>query len=82
VLVFGGIPIGAAALVAILVLAPGAMRAPRYRPGGAWDYQPVWYLPHPQHSGPISSAPAAGHPALPAASAEPVRAGGGASGEW
>ena len=83
VLVFVGIPLGVFVLVAALVLGPGAMRAPRYRPGGAWDYQPVWYLPHPDPSGPAAGQPAAGQPpALPAAAVEPVRASGGASGEW
>ncbi len=95
VLVFVGIPAGVFILMAILVLGPGAVRAPRYRPGGSWDYEPVWYLPHPAHSGPVSSlaggtgsgAPALpGRPALAGRStdlpAEPVQASGGASGEW
>lgn len=91
VLVFLGIPVGIFALLAIVVLGPGAIRSPRYRPGGSWDYEPVWYLPHPAHSGPVSSlatgAPAVpGRPALAArptdAPAEPIAASGGASGEW
>ncbi|MGI8666812.1 MAG: aa3-type cytochrome oxidase subunit CtaJ [Jatrophihabitans sp.] len=88
VLVFAGIPAGVFALAAILVLGPGAMRSPRYRPGGSWDYNPVWYLPHPEHSGPVSSLQAAGtgdaghRLALPGSIAEPVKASGGASGEW
>ena len=76
--------------MAILVLGPGAMRAPRYRPGGGWDYEPVWYLPHPAHAGPVSSLAEgnrSGAPALPGRRRprirpEPVRASGGASGEW
>jgi len=88
VLVFAGIPGGAFVLVSAAVLGPGAVRAPRYRPGGAWDYHPVWYLPHPEHSGPVSSLQAAGTAeagarlALQDTVAEPVRASGGASGEW
>lgn len=88
VLVFVGIPAGVFTLVAILVLGPSAIRAPRYRPGGAWDYQPVWYLPHPDHAGPVSSlqagstAAASARLALSDTVAEPVTANGGASGEW
>jgi hypothetical protein len=90
VLVFVGIPAGVFALMALLVLGPGAMRAPRYRPGGAWDYDPVWYLPHPDHAGPVSSLAAGTRSGLPALSGrvageeqvEPVQASGGASGEW
>src|SRR5690242_13825454 len=95
VLVFVGIPAAVFVVLAIMVLGPGAIRPPRYRPGGSWDYEPVWYLPHPAHSGPVSSlaggtgtgaAALPGRQALPArpaaAAAEPVSASGGASGEW
>jgi hypothetical protein len=86
VLVFAGIPAGVFALAAVVVLGPGAARAPRYRPGGAWDYNAVWYLPHPTHSGPVSSLHGTGSPgarlALHGTVAEPVKASGGASGEW
>jgi len=95
VLVFVGIPVGVLVVLAILVLGPDAIRAPRYRPGGSWDYEPVWYLPHPAHSGPVSSlaggtgtgaAAPPGRPALAGrpteAPVEPVAASGGASGEW
>jgi hypothetical protein len=89
VLVFVGIPAGVFVLMAILVLGPAAMRAPRYRPGSAWNYDPVWYLPHPDHAGPVSSLAAgnrSGAPALPGRTGtdpvEPVKASGGASGEW
>ncbi|MEO6699977.1 MAG: hypothetical protein ABI140_06005 [Jatrophihabitantaceae bacterium] len=82
VLVFGGIPLGVFGAVAALVLGPGAVRAPRYRPGGAWDYHPVWYLPHSQQPA-VESAQVAGQPAaLTGSVAEPVVATGGASGEW
>ena len=89
VLVFVGIPAGIFLLLAILVLGPGAMRAPRYRPGNGWDYEPVWYLPHPAHSGPaaaLAEPNRTGAPALPgrvgSSPVEPARASGGASGEW
>jgi hypothetical protein len=84
VLVFAGCPLGVVAVVALLVLGPGAMRSPRYRPGGSWDYKPVWYLPHPDHDGPVSALQGnvAGRLALTGSVAEPVEASGGARGEW
>jgi hypothetical protein len=88
VLIYAAIPIGFFALMAAIVLGPGAARAPRYRPGGGWAYQPVWYLPHPEHAGPVSSQAAGAleapgsrlalHGSVPAA----AKANGGASGEW
>ena len=54
-LVFVGIPAVVVLVVAALVYGPGNDRAPRYRPGGPWQFNPVWYLPHPEHSGPVSS---------------------------
>jgi hypothetical protein len=83
VLVFAGIPIGAFAVVAAVTLGPGAARSPRYRPGGPWDYRPVWYLPHPAHPGPASNLAGAAQAALGArAVSEPAEPTGGASGEW
>ncbi|HEX8080453.1 MAG TPA: hypothetical protein VF557_09610 [Jatrophihabitans sp.] len=54
-LIFVAIPAVATLLVAVMVYARSAERTPRYRPGGPWPYEPVWYLPHPEHSGPVSS---------------------------
>ncbi len=61
-LIFAGIPIVATLLVTAMIYARSAERGPRYRPGGPWPYEPVWYLPHPDHSGPVSSM----HPSGPA----------------
>lgn len=88
VLVYIGIPALAFALVAALTLGRGAGRTPRYRPGAPWQYEPVWYLPHPEHNGPVSSlevrtnAAASSRLALHGSVPEPVKASGGASGEW
>jgi hypothetical protein len=88
VLVYVGIPAAAFALFAVIVLGPGAARAPRYRPGSPWDYKPVWYLPHPAHSGPVSelqatgAAQASSRLAVTGNVTDPVEASGGASGEW
>jgi hypothetical protein len=88
VLVFVGIPVGVLALFAAVILGPSAARAPRYRPGSPWPYQPVWYLPHPEHTAPVSTLQAAGaleagtRLALHGRVSEPAQASGGASSEW
>lgn len=94
-LVFIGIPAVVVLLVAVVVYARANERTPRYRPGGPWQFNPVWYLPHLEHTGQGSSQHAAGagtrpaaleaagaRPALAGRAAEPVTASGGASGEW
>lgn len=87
-LVFVGIPVAFIALMSVLVYARNTDRTPRYRPGGPWQFEPVWYLPHPQQQKPVSSLHAGEHqsdgtrPALTGRTAEPVVASGGASGEW
>jgi hypothetical protein len=86
-LIFVGIPAGVVLIVAALVYGRANERTPRYRPGAPWRFEPVWYLPHPQHSGPVSSMHRAEleadtRRALPGQVAESVVASGGASGEW
>jgi hypothetical protein len=95
-LIFVGIPLAVFLLAAALVYGGAAARTPRYRPGGAWQFQPVWYLPHPEQVRPAPSTPpvamldgAAGRTlpsgasrALPGQLQETVTASGGASGEW
>jgi hypothetical protein len=93
VLVFVGIPVGVFALMALVVLVPGAAQSPRYRPGSPWSYEPVWYIPHPDalppadRTSPVATPGAASRQleagiaaAQPATT--PTSAGGGASGEW
>jgi hypothetical protein len=64
VLVFAGIPVLVFGVLAVLVMAPGAARAPRFRPGEAWEHPPVWYLPQPDRA---DAAEGVGrHAALPA----------------
>jgi hypothetical protein len=88
VLIFVGIPLGVFLLFALLTLGPGAARAPRYRPGSPWNYRPVWYVPHPDHDGPVSTLQAYGSSAastrlaVRGAVEQPAKASGGASGEW
>lgn len=78
VLVFAGIPIAVIALVTLAVYGRALMHQPnRYRPGRGWDYEPSWFVPHPQalpHGG-------TAHAALEGATTT-VTPVGGASGEW
>jgi hypothetical protein len=88
-LIFVGIPAAAVLLFAVLVYARAGERTPRYRPGGPWQFEPVWYLPHPEHAGPGSGLHSAAGEHAGARQAitgrviaEPAVASGGASGEW
>ncbi len=61
-LIFVGLPAVVFLVVAALVYGGAAARTPRYRPGGPWQFEPVWYLPHPEdavHPGPAASTPPA-----------------------
>lgn len=70
VLVFGAIPLGIIALIALAVYGKSMVRQPnRYRPGKAWNYPPTWYVPHPDA-------------VVTQDGATRTTAVGGASGEW
>ncbi len=72
-LVFVGIPAGIILLIFLAVYGKSLTRQPnRYRPGKAWDFEPSWYVPHPEV--------VAG--ALPTGQRSSTTAVGGASGEW
>jgi hypothetical protein len=43
ILVFGVIPLGATAVIALLVMLPSLAKGPRYRPGLDWQATPEWY---------------------------------------
>ncbi len=83
-LVFVGIPFGLFLLIAAAVYGPTMMHTNRYRPGKPWTYAPVWYLPHPDHSAPVSApgTQRALNAAAGAASTPQSDVMGGASGEW
>ncbi len=69
-LVFVGIPAAIILFLFLAVYGKSLARQPnRYRPGKAWDYEPAWYVPHPDV--PSGSAPVTS-----------TTATGGASGEW
>jgi len=93
VLVYAGVPALILGSLALMVLGPGAVHVPRYRPGQPWDHKPVWYLPQPEwtpDAGGSSTASLEGRPtpaALPAGSrsgfgSDVPTAKGGAHGSW
>lgn len=70
-LIFGVIPVGIVAVIALLVSLPSIAGGPRYRPGLDWDSNPEWY-----------GAPGAEADAEPGAYAGPAVGGAtGARGE-
>jgi hypothetical protein len=74
VLVFVGIPAGIIAVIFIAVYGKSMTRQPnRYRPGRPWDYEPSWYVPHPD---------AVVNPVSPSQASVATTAVGGASSEW
>ena len=86
-LVFVGLPLGAALVLAAAVYGPTMMRPNRYRPGRPWTYEPVWYVgsPHRIPSRPTLPAGSTRARALTAsimADVEQNTAVGGANGEW
>jgi hypothetical protein len=77
ILVFAAIPLAIYGLVALLTMRDRVAKAPRYRPGQAWDHPPVWWTANPagvgDHAGPTAaSTSGAGKPT----------AKGGARGSW
>lgn len=67
VLIFAGIPIAVAVVVAGLVYAGGgARRSKRYRPGREFEFRPVWFLSAPQTLGGEARS------ALPGGKSEPA----------
>ena len=68
-LLFVAIPAAIIAVLALLTLRPGKDRRPRYKPGQPWEHKPVWYEPHPVHTGGgHGPAPAHGPAAVPGGS--------------
>lgn len=77
VLVFVGIPVLVVALLALMVFGPSQLRqqSHRYRPGKAWTYPPVWYLPRPHDE---NTTPT--HQAVGASERQAISSGGPGSG--
>ena len=50
-LVYAVAPLAVIAVLALLTLVPGRRKKVRYKPGQAWEHEPVWYEPHPVGGG-------------------------------
>jgi hypothetical protein len=87
VLTFVGIPLAIVAVVTVAVYGRSMIRQPnRYRPGKPWNYEPSWYVPHPEAVTTAAGSSGAGS-ARAITGAVPTKtttttAVGGASGEW
>src|SRR4051812_3940453 len=70
ILIYVVIPVGIFLVIAFFSVLPSLLRRPRYRPGRAWNYDPLWFG-------------GADDPNKAVAAARPgVTARGGASAEW
>ena len=78
-LVFVVIPAAIYGVIALLTLVPKMSRAPKYRSGQEWTYDPVWWSANTGDTG----AHADSSVAADAQAGEPVRtARGGSRGNW
>jgi hypothetical protein len=77
ILVYAVAPLAVIAVLALLTLVPGRRTRPRYKPGQAWEHEPIWYEPHPEAAGGHGD-----HPALTAGSTPAAGPRGGARGTW
>jgi hypothetical protein len=75
ILVFAVIPLGIYAVIAMLTLRERFAKAPRYRPGQAWEHPPVWWAGNPEGGG-FAAAPSQ------SGGAARRTAKGGARGSW
>ncbi|WP_040922444.1 aa3-type cytochrome oxidase subunit CtaJ [Saccharomonospora xinjiangensis] len=75
ILVFVAIPLAVYGFFALVTLRSKFASRPRYRPGQAWDYPPVWWTANPEGAGQHTAD--SGH-----GDAAPSKVRGGASGNW
>jgi hypothetical protein len=76
--VFVLIPLAIYGLLALLTLRQKFAGKARYRPGGSWEYEPVWWTGNPEGIGGHAEPVLVGQPDQHAASI----ARGGARGNW
>lgn len=79
ILVYVLIPAAIYGVIALMTLWPKFARAPRYRPGQPWTYEPVWWsasgVVDPRQTGTPSAAEQPAEPTMSTAR-------GGARGNW
>lgn len=79
ILIFALIPAVIYGVISLLTLRSKLTGTPRYRPGQAWEYPPMWWRGNPDGIGGAHSA----HAAEPVANEDSgVTAAGGARGSW
>jgi hypothetical protein len=78
--IFVGIPAAIFALIALLVVLPGIIRGPRYRPGRSWEADPMWFGA-PENAQSVLEV-TSNSIALPEGPVRPEVVGGGASVRW
>ena len=71
-------PVGTLALLALLTMVRPSARGARYRSGGDWDHEPIWWMGNPRGSGVAEPTVEA----VPAGPASLRTARGGARGTW
>jgi hypothetical protein len=81
ILLYGVIPLAGIGLIGVLTLVRPPSRGARYRSGGSWDHEPVWWIGNPRGSGVPAPVMNTGPDGSPSSSA-PRTARGGARGTW
>lgn len=87
ILIYGVIPLAFIGLLAAMTMRRPGSRGARYRAGGPWDHEPVWWIGNPRGSGvPAPTAETGGGEAPPGSPASALSvvstARGGARGTW
>lgn len=78
ILLYGVVPAAGLALIAVLTMARPSARGTRWRSGGEWEHEPLWWMGNPRGSG----VPEPTVEAVPTGSVVPHTARGGARGTW
>jgi hypothetical protein len=76
ILVFVAIPLAVFGFFALVTLRSKFASKPRYRPGQAWNYPPVWWAANPEGVGQRHAGDAEQGGSVPS------KVRGGASGNW
>lgn len=77
-MLFAVAPLAGLALIAAMTMVRPSARGARYRSGGEWDHEPIWWMGNPRGSG----VPEPTVEAVPAGAAPLRTARGGARGTW
>ncbi len=78
ILLYAVAPLSTLALLAVMTMFRPSGRGARYRSGGEWEHDPLWWMGNPRGSG----VPEPTVEAVPAGAAPLRTARGGARGTW